>query len=266
MSLSWRDRFEIALCSDEIAVRRLSTGWRSKEDIVVEHTTMDKLTDGFGEILDRLASRGSRIPAIADIVLSESFVRHALLPWSPLVRGKSERAALMQACFEDAYGDPALSWRLVADRGEYDSPAPACGVEQPLLARVAAVLATRRIRLRSVTPFFCSVFNHCRPRLSLQPAVLAAGDSEWMALATFVEGRWNSLRSIRLTNDPEDLFSALARETVLQGLPKDARKLLCVPGEVHYRAGGGNMELLQPWGTLTKPKKSAALLKGCWLQ
>ncbi|MBI3523802.1 MAG: hypothetical protein HY066_04630 [Betaproteobacteria bacterium] len=265
MSPSWRDRFEIALCSDEVTVRHLSAGWRSKEETVVVRASTEKLMDSVGNILDRFAvNERVRIPATAEVVLSESFVRHSLLPWSPLVRGKSERAALLQACFEDAYGEPALSWRLVADRGEYAAAAPACGVEQVLLADIAAVLASRRIRLRSVSSFFSAVFNRYRLEPSLHTTVFAAGDSEWATLATFVDGHWNSLRSVRLTGDPEDLHSALSREALLQGLPKDARKLLCFPGNVSQRVADSGVEFLRPWGIHAKPEKSAALLTGGW--
>lgn len=265
MSPSWRDRFEISLCHDEVAVRRMSAGLRPREDIVSERVPKEALIDSLGNILDRLASnRGTRLPASAEILLSESFVRHVLLPWSPLVYGKSERAALLQACFADAYGDSSLDWLLVADRGEYEAAAPASGVERSLLNRIAAILASRRIRLRSVTPFFSAVFNRYSPGSAPRPTVLAAGDSEWTTLATFVDGRWNSLRSIRLTGEPEELRAALTREALLQGLPKDARKLLCVPIDVPKREVDGSIELLQPWGTLAKPLKATAMLKGCW--
>lgn len=267
MSPSWRDRFEIALCLDEIAVRRLSAGWRPKEEIVVVRAPIEKLMDSLGDILDRLPdSHRLRIPTTAEVVLSESFVRHTLLPWSPLLRGKLERAALLRACFEDAYGDPVIDWQLVADRGEYASATPASGIEQSLLTRITAVLASRRIQLRSATPFFSAVFNRCRLKSSLRPTVLAVGDAEWTTVATFVDGRWNSLRSIRLTGDPEDFLPAIERETLIQGLPKDARKLLCVPRDSPKRATADDTEHLRPWGTLAKPQKSVALLKGRWLR
>lgn len=264
MSPSWRDRFEIALCLDEVAVRRISAGWRPKEEIVVERAPVEVLAENLSVIMDRLTvGRKIRVPAVADIVLSESFVRHALLPWSPLVRGKSERGALLRACFEDAYGEPALGWHLTADRGEYTAAAPASGIEQSLLERITMILTTRRIRLRSAIPFFSAVFNRYRTKLAAWPVVLAAGDAEWTTLATFNDGRWNSLRSVRLTGDPEELRSALAREAVLQGLPNNARKLLCVPGDVLLRAAD-DTEILRPWGTRARPHKSAALLNRCW--
>lgn len=263
MSPSWRERFEIALRPDEVAVRHVSSGWRPKEALIVRRVTNGNIVDALANALDEYSSN-RRIRAVADIVLAEPMGRCALVPWSAGVRGKSERAALLRACFEDLYGSDIGHWPMVADRGLYGAAAPAYAAEGSLMAEMGETLARRGIRMISVAPSFAAIFNRHHRRLMEEPAVFAVVDSGWATLATFHDREWNSLRSVRLPDDPVEIGIAVAREAVLQGLPDGARLLVCSLTEYPRGSFGHGTEFVRPWGTIAQPGPSAALLPGRW--
>lgn len=264
MSPSWRECFEIALRPQEVAVRRISAGLRPEEQILVQPVgDAQGPEDVMGELIDQLA-RVRKMSAVAEVVLTESFARYTLVPWSPHTRGKEERNALLRACFEDFYGEKSQEWAVAADRGKYGTAAPAYAADKSFIDRIGAVLAKRRIHLTSVTPFFSAVFNRYRCELSAQPSVLAVADAGWGTLATFIGGQWHSLRSLRLPDTAGALCATASREPFFHGLAADTRISVCSLDDCRERNEHPNLGFLAPWGATAQPGSSVALLTRRW--
>lgn len=109
---------------------------------------------------DRLTLDGATVPGTGpdqlqalpgdealDVVLSEHFVRYAVLPWSPDLGSEAEWKAFADHTFASTYGSASAGWIVRMCPTGRRGPRIACGMDAKILATL-----TRANRVRSVTP------------------------------------------------------------------------------------------------------------------
>lgn len=229
MSLLPTERLVVGLCPDQVGLIHIRSTWRNKE---VSQRTFDVAspTDG---LVAWLAGNPLR-RAKAMLVLSNRFVRFALVPWSAAASSPEEEIALAQACFESRYGD-MTGWTIRFDAGEYGKARIACAVETAQLDASREVFSRHRLACQGVCPAFVAAWNRYRREfegaVGKEDAIFAMAESGALAMASRRAGTWHSLRSVAMRDDASELPALIEREAVLQGFAALPPVWIATPGK-----------------------------------
>ena len=146
-----------------------------------------------------LAELGSRGGSAA-VVLSNHWVRYAVLPWQPSVTSAGEVEQLARLHFERNFGAAAASWTIrTCDRG-YGAAHLACAVDTALIAALQACLATHGMRLGTLQPLLMAAYNDARREFSGNTA-FAIVEAGRVCLGLLQQDRWLAIASRRAGAD-----------------------------------------------------------------
>jgi len=157
------------------------------------------------ELLADLLAGAPRLRGEATVVLSNAFVRYALVPHAGRVGAPEERAALARAQLEKLHGERVRDWEVRLGRGAAGAPGLAIGVDRALLEGLKAAFAplAQRLRLVSVQPYLMSAFNRWRSLLPTEGGWLVLGEDQRVCVA-LLDGRdW---RGVSVSREPEPSF------------------------------------------------------------
>ena len=127
------------------------------------------------------------------VVLSNAFVRYALVPWSDALSGEAEEAAYVRHHFLRVHGERAKGWSFRA------SPAPA-GAARLCSAIDSALLDGLKKsvkKLVSVQPALMAAFNRCRGEIPAAGAWLALVEPERACIGLHAKGGWQAVQNAR---------------------------------------------------------------------
>ncbi|MDD5248616.1 MAG: hypothetical protein PHY45_06510 [Rhodocyclaceae bacterium] len=192
--------------------------------------------------LERWLSDAKLRRAAASLVLSNRFVRFALVPWSGVPARPDEEAELALACFEPRYGD-MTGWTVQMEASAYRAPRIACAIETEFLGAAQQVFGKHRLLCAAVRPAFVAGWN--RHQRGLKHAKLrddglfAMAESETLVMASCRAGVWHSVRSVALRRGQRDVWKLLDREKLLQGYSEALPTWLAVPGQATRPNGDG---------------------------
>ena len=124
------------------------------------------------------ALKGASFPrARVTVVLSNHFVRYALVPWSSALATPAEEEAYLRHHFAKIHGERAKGWLYRASVGRRGEPRVASAVDGELVAAIRALFPKGgKAKLASVQPALMHVFNGARA------AVPQAGGA-WLVIA-----------------------------------------------------------------------------------
>ena len=161
----------------------------------------------------------------ATVVLSNQFVRYAVVPWQAGLADFQEDLSYARHCLTRVYGKPALQWEVRLSQQAPESTRLASGVEVELLDGLRGVFARPGIVLRSIQPHLMATFNDARRRLRQRSAWLALPEPGHLCLALLRDGHWSRVRSQRIDGTwREELPRLLEREAFVgdhEAVPKD---------------------------------------------
>lgn len=200
MSRLWRDRVLIALAPSAAALVRLE---RTPRQVVAEHRSVacDPATGpepwrGAAAALSSLsASLGGR-RADVTVVLSNHFVRYAVVHGDPALDGDAEDLAYAGYCFAKVHGERSKAWQVRLDRG--GGARVASAVDEGLLQAMRSCFKPGAgARLVSIQPYLMSAFNRWRRQLPAPAAALLLVEPGRACLARVENGRWSSVHGAR---------------------------------------------------------------------
>ncbi len=218
MSPLLRDQLHIALSPDTVAMVRLGRGLRpevvDRRTFVCEASAHDQkpwaralacLEAGLGEL-------GSG-KADAVVVLSNHFVRYALVPWSDQISDRNEEEAFIRLSFSRTFGAEAQHWALRMSPNGYGETQLASAVDQELLDGLEKVTAAHGVRLASLQPYLMTVFNRCRNSIAERTAWFVVAEPGRLCVSQLEQGCWRSLRAAKTGDDwQQALLKLLERE------------------------------------------------------
>jgi len=156
------------------------------------------------------------------IVLSNHFVRYAVIPWNSLLNNAPEKQAYLKHCFALAYGESAKSWDLRMSTAGLNMPALASGVDNGLLSAIRDVMTQENLDCQHIQPHLMIAIN----QLGRQNVIDATKNSAWFVLletgrlciTLISEGTFVSVKTYPTQSDMAQQISALIkRESVLCG-------------------------------------------------
>jgi len=169
--------------------------------------------DAFERELDaRAVKRGTRVTC----VVAGDGVRYRIVPWNDELTSPTQRRALAQHCFKEAYGELAGSWSISQTVSQYGGASLACALDAVLLDRLEAITRSRGLRLAGLQPSIMNAFNGVREHVVSGRVWLVCAEPAWTTLL-LVSGR-EPLHVRQLPSADFELDMALNREWFALGL------------------------------------------------
>lgn len=218
----------IAICHDQIG------GIRRKNNTVEGLTIMQyepsaggphsmKTLEALNHWLERHDLKGKH----ASVVLSNSFVRYALVPWSGISLSTQEEDILLRTKFEESYGDME-GWRILANEVEYGKHRIACAMHNELAENISYIWKKRGIYGGAIVPYFVACWNRWHRNFQKQNGMIAIAEIQNVVIGCFGKNGWSSIRLISSQHSPPVLSDIVFRENLLQGHG------VSVPVWIHY--------------------------------
>jgi len=153
----------------------------------------------------------------ATLILSNHFVRYAVIPQEDKLDGEIEYQAYARHYFTALYGELANQWEIRISNGGYSTSCLASAVDYELIANVNEMLMKASVKSVSLQPLFMAMFNCWRRQLHEPTFCLAFAETDRLCLAKITHGEWISLRNQRVADSVEQtLTRLLAHEALLQ--------------------------------------------------
>lgn len=188
----WPDR--LILCTDRRDPRSANAG----RDINPVESSPDSVQ--WQAALDQLPSAlALSEPAKPEVtcILSNHFVRYALLPWNAALKTDAEWLALARHRLASVHGNTAAAWALRVTETGPNGPRIASASDQALIDALEAKIAECGAHLVSVQPYLMAAFNGMRANMD-NFCWLVIEEPGRLTLALIVDGIWRVIRNHRV--------------------------------------------------------------------
>lgn len=208
MSRLWADRLYVALAPESVVAARVRGIVRPK-----------LVSKSFAECEDPVEALRAAIGAVAKerlevtVVLSNRFVRYAVVPFDPAISGADEELALARFHFARIHGERVKGWELRLSEGPHGAARIASAMDESLLKAIRACFPRGgRVRLVSLQPYLMAAFNCGRGAIGKDGAWLVLLERERACLALASRGGWQAVQSLRVDGAGETWLELLERE------------------------------------------------------
>lgn len=222
--MPWPTHLEVLLRPGEIRVARrpVLLGARSAavaQAYPVSSADAELPWQGCIELLAGVLQQETAARALR-VVLSDHFVRYALVPWSASLVADSERLAFARLALSEIYGGLADGWSVTLDQQPAGQASFVCAMDRDLLQALRDLASARRMRLQSVSAALAQRINRHRAALHERAFCLASLEPGRLTLAFRREGGWLAVRTRRVNGNPlEALAGVLRQEAAAAGAP-----------------------------------------------
>ena len=206
MSRWLTDELHVSLSPDQVGVAlvRRSLGLKKIKREVIARQSLACTPDpqagsweGAVQVLDKLLAQYAEERPLVTIVLSNHFVRYALVPWSDLISSDEQQMAFTRHCFEVTYGAMSAAWVVRLSRTTVGAAQIASAVDEKLLAACNEVVKRHGLRLASVQPYLMSAFNRLKLQFQDLDAWFALVEPGSICLAQLQQGKWVQNENVR---------------------------------------------------------------------
>lgn len=198
MSLRWSERIGVALSPSQLNAAVWAHGWsrepaeRAALRCAAPAAGAARWAPAVESLREWLAARPAR-RAELHLVLSNRFVRYAVLPWCEGVVTRAEREAQARHQLRATYGDAADAWHVRVADGGHGEPALVCAVDRALLDALQATAEASRVRLAAVQPLLMLAFNRFRRELGREACLLVLEPGA-LCCAVWSGNRWQAVQ------------------------------------------------------------------------
>jgi len=199
----WRDRVEAYIGVEDVHLTRVRRGLRARREAIQVFETAGArgwhaALEALGRALPGCAPAGAEVRAL----LSNHFVRYALVPGVDTLPSDEERVALARHQLVTIYGEHAAGWRIALAEHGVRAAGLAAALDPELLDALSATVTAAGFTLRSVEPLLAAAFNACRQEIGNAPAWLAIVEPDRLCVAHLAGGKWITVRNARSSRDP----------------------------------------------------------------
>ena len=221
-------QLRIALCPDKVAVAYIERGWRARiagKQVVDVETASDQPWRAPLAALENILAEIKGPQIAATVILSNHFVRYAVVPWNDGVDSAAEQTAFARHCFRNVYGDAEENWDIRVSDGGFRRNALAAAVDRDLSGGLVRLFAARAVPLLSLQPHFMAACNRFHRELASHErgcfAVLERGRA---AIGIYDAAGWRTLTARRVgAPDAVALAPVIAQEAL--SAPEAPRRL-----------------------------------------
>jgi hypothetical protein len=220
--MPWPTHLDILLRPGEVRVARRPLLLGGREAVVAQAYSVSSVEAEFPwhaslEVLAAVLQQETAARAL-QVVLSDHFVRYALVRWNGSLVADSERLAFARLTLSEIYGSLAEGWSVTLDQQPAGQPSFACAMDRDLLQALRELAGGRRMRLRSVSAALGRRINRHRTALRERVFCLASLEPGRLTLAFRNESGWLAVRTRRVNgNALEALAGVLRQEAAAAG-------------------------------------------------
>lgn len=198
-----------------------------------------RVVQALASLLEKPDLRNAR----GEIVVSNHFLRYALVPWRDDIASEDERLALVRHTLARLYGAHMEGWETSISLGRHGAAALAAAMESGLLTALRAVCHAADLVLQSIEPRLVAAFNRACAGLAAPDFWFFSIESGRACLARIQNGEWQSVRCQRIGNDwKAELPVILDRELLLEEVSP-----ALLPVYVHAPAADGQGFIAGQW-------------------
>lgn len=176
------------------------------------------------------------------IVLSNHWVRYALVPWSPALTHDAERLDHARHVFQSLFGDAALEWAVTLSAIAPGAHPIGAALDSALQSALAGVVERARLRLISLQPHLVTAYNCWRPALPADDAWFVCVEEEALAAVHLRGGAWQRVYNMRSGPDWPTELKRLRRLGALTSIEPDADAIY-VDAPIGLRRGANGLDL-----------------------
>lgn len=136
-------------------------------------------------------------PARVGVVVSNHFVRYALVPWNATLASPAEEQAYVRHHFVRVHGERAKSWALRWSEDGADAPRLASAIDAGLLQALKQSFPAGKARLVSIQPALMAAANRARAAMPAAGAWLVCAEGDRACVALHASGRWRSVQNAK---------------------------------------------------------------------
>lgn len=218
MSRLWRDRLLVSLAPAEVALLRVARGRRAR---ILSKRALE-CDPGFGAApwQGAVAALGTALEPLrgealdATVVLSNHFVRYAIVRPDAALASPDEELGLARFQFARIYGERARGWDVRLSATRRGAPRLASAVDAGLVPAIGACFPRgAKLRLASVQPYLMAAYNLWRGDLAQGDGWILLIEPQRACLALLAAHRWAAVQTLRGEYaGPEDWVELLERE------------------------------------------------------
>lgn len=244
----WRDLYRIVLHPERISLVRVRRARSSKAREVSaaleipagKSPTWQAALDHLDELIAGIRSNKADV----EVVLSNHYVRYAVVPWSSEVTDAAETGAMTGICFEQVYGDLVAEWEIRLSHARYGESRLASAIDRELLRALSEVFERTSLRLVSVQPCLMTAFNHCREKIPDEDYLFMLDEPGRLCLLQVNNRQCSQIRVSPVVNLADELPGILNREVMLNGLDMAIKKYRYTLECIHENSPLPDMEML----------------------
>lgn len=235
MSLLSRDELRVVLCRDQLQLVRVAgkltrKGWAcqvlDKKLVSFDPDPEMPWNAAVGKLETVLTGSAIR-PQSASVVISNHFMRYAVVEVDKSLQKEAEQAAFIKHRFGQLYGACADTWELRLDQEYPGAPFLASAVEGQLLVALRDMFKRVNVKLQSVQPCLMTAYNRCLPELKGRDAWFVLFEQGMLCIAWLKGGYPGRVRTIKAADDwLEKLPETLEREAYLSELDGSAKEIV----------------------------------------
>ena len=227
MLLSWRERLLVGFSPSELTLVRMKRWPRPR--VTAKHAAPCDPAFGPESWHGAAASLKGAADALrgealdVTVVLSNQFVRYALVPWNDALAGAAEELAFARHCFMKIHGERSKSWTLSLSEEPAGMPRLAGAIDTALLDAVRNCFPARgKARLVSLQPFLMAAVNCWGGSMARTGAWILIAEPERACVVLHGKGRWQAVVNAKGSfSAPEEWATLLDRERhrIVEGDP-----------------------------------------------
>jgi hypothetical protein len=243
----WRDEIHISLAPRELRLERLGRGLKPRL-LAGFQTTVDTgdyagwepALSALGRCLDEAAWQNAN----ARVVLSDHWVRYAIVPWSDDLRGHAERLTHARYTLADVYGDLVADWTVRLSDSLPGTSQIACAMPTTLFTALSDLIEHHGLRLLSIQAWMIASFNRWRRSLPATGAWLVSVEEGSLAAARLASGGWDRVHKVRIGRDWSVELRRLQTFARLESSrPEGGRVFVDAPASLRDAAGANDPAL-----------------------
>jgi hypothetical protein len=268
LRVRWRDQLRIGLGSKWIALAGYGRGFRpslNRKEIIAVESSEDAASwqAAVDALPAALASQGRRRTDVT-VILSNHFVRYALLPWNAALKTHSEWLALARHRFGTVHGPLAEDWVIRITETGRECPRIASAIDRTLLTALERNISGRAA-LVSVQPYLMAAFNRLRALMGEASCWLVVEEPGRLTLALIENGVWRAIRTRRKDEFWRmTLSEILERESALLALEEPCTKVIVcthIPFDAHIHGAYELRDLTVAPGAAASDRELAMALE-----
>lgn len=155
--------------------------------------------------------------ARACFILSNRFVRYALVPWANEVNSSQEELALAQAVLADIYGELIDGWYIATADTGYQQPKLAAAIDSELLKSLSLLCDVSSLSLNSIRPWLTVAYSHFLPQLEAASGLFAVEEANQLVTLCFQDKTLTGVRK-DVISEVNQLPDCVQREKTYSGL------------------------------------------------